>query len=115
MIKCHLNRLMAERRLKVADVVRDTGLPRSTITALWNDTATRIELPTLSALCQYFGCDIAALLEFQPESSGRSDITPGGIKVKASTVTVKDEGGQYTRVDKNTESNEWRFNRNKEA
>lgn len=29
MIRCHLNRLMGERRLKVADVVRDTGLPRA--------------------------------------------------------------------------------------
>lgn len=64
MIRCHLNRLMGERRLKVADVVRDTGLPRSTVTALWKDNATRIELPVLSILCHYFNCHIGELLEF---------------------------------------------------
>ncbi|MGV7960107.1 helix-turn-helix transcriptional regulator [Photorhabdus tasmaniensis] len=66
MIKCHLSRLIGERKLKVADVVRDTGLPRSTITALWKDTATRIELPMLGILCQYFDCTMGELLEYHP-------------------------------------------------
>ncbi|EMO2076805.1 helix-turn-helix transcriptional regulator [Citrobacter freundii] len=69
MIRCHLNRLMGECRLKVADVVRDTGLPRSTVTALWRDNATRIELPVLSILCHYFKCDVSELLEFTSDEN----------------------------------------------
>ncbi|CNH05705.1 Uncharacterised protein [Yersinia kristensenii] len=67
MIRCHLNRLMGECRLKIADVVRDTCLPRSTVTALWKDNATRIELPVLSILCCYFKYDISELLEFSSD------------------------------------------------
>ncbi|WP_350307187.1 helix-turn-helix domain-containing protein [Photorhabdus viridis] len=69
MIRCYLNRLMGERRLKVADVVRDTGLPRSTITALWKDNATRIELPVLSILYRYFNCAVSELLEFSSDEN----------------------------------------------
>lgn len=69
MIRCRLNRLMGERRLKIADVVRDTGLPRSTVTALWKDNATRIELPVLSILCRFFNCDISELLEFSSDEN----------------------------------------------
>lgn len=63
MIKCHLSRLMGERRLKIADVARDTGLNRGTITRLYNETASRVELNDIEVLCRYFDVDIAALFE----------------------------------------------------
>lgn len=28
MVKCHLSRLLGERKLKISDVVRDTGINR---------------------------------------------------------------------------------------
>lgn len=34
MVKCHLSRLMGERKLKVVDVARETGINRGTITRL---------------------------------------------------------------------------------
>nr|WP_321270561.1 helix-turn-helix transcriptional regulator [uncultured Tolumonas sp.] len=63
MIKCHLSRLMGERRLKIADVARDTGLNRGTITRLYNETASRVELNDIEVLCCYFDVDIATLFE----------------------------------------------------
>jgi putative transcriptional regulator len=63
MIKCNLSRLMGERRLKIADVSRDTGLNRGTITRLYNETASRVELNDIEVLCRYFDVDIAALFE----------------------------------------------------
>lgn len=63
MIKCHLSRLMGERRLKIADVARDTGLNRGTITRLYNETASRVELNDIEVLCRYFDVDIATLFE----------------------------------------------------
>ena len=38
MIKCHLSRLMGERKLKIADVARESGLHRNTITLLYDET-----------------------------------------------------------------------------
>ena len=63
MIKCHLSRIMGEKKLKIADVARDTGINRGTITRLYQETAVRVEFDVLEKLCQYLDCDIAQLLE----------------------------------------------------
>ncbi len=63
MIKCNLSRFMGERRLKIADVVRDTGLNRGTITRMYHETAQRIDLGVVDTLCAYFCCDISELYE----------------------------------------------------
>lgn len=69
MIKCHLSRLMGERKLKISDVARDTGINRGTITRLYHETAERVELEVLAMLCVYFDCGVAELLEHQPSKS----------------------------------------------
>lgn len=63
MIKCHLSRIMGEKKLKIADVSRDTGINRGTITRLYQETAVRVEFDVLEVLCKYLNCDIAQLLE----------------------------------------------------
>jgi putative transcriptional regulator len=67
MIKCHLSRLMGERKLKIADLARDTGLNRNTVTLLYKETATRVDLETIEALCSYFNCGVADLFEYTPD------------------------------------------------
>ena len=64
MIKCHLSKIMGEKRLKIADVARETGLNRGTITRMYNETATRIELDALETLCRYLNVKIEDLYEF---------------------------------------------------
>lgn len=68
MIKCHLSRLMGERKMKVIDVARETGLHRNTITLLYRETAERVELDTMERLCRLFGCRVGDLFEFIPEA-----------------------------------------------
>lgn len=68
MVKCHLSRLMGERKLKVIDVARETGLHRNTITLLYNETATRIDIETINKLCALFGCEVGDLFEFVKDS-----------------------------------------------
>lgn len=65
MVKCHLSQLMGIHKLKVADVARATGLNRSTITALYDEKATRIDLETIEKLCNHFNCQIGDLLEIK--------------------------------------------------
>ncbi|MDO9069032.1 MAG: helix-turn-helix transcriptional regulator [Deltaproteobacteria bacterium] len=71
MIRCNFARLLGERKLKISDVARDTGINRGTLTRLYYETAERIELDVLDQLCGYFGIDIPDLLERQdtPPSS----------------------------------------------
>ncbi len=67
MIKCHLSRLMGEQKLKVIDVARATGLNRNTITLLYNETATRVDLAAIEALCKLFDCQVSDLFELVDE------------------------------------------------
>ncbi|WP_425459956.1 helix-turn-helix domain-containing protein [Hydrocarboniclastica marina] len=67
MIKCHLSRLMGEKKLKIVDVARETGVNRGTVTRLYHETASRVELETIEALCRYLGCDVGDLFEFKDD------------------------------------------------
>ena len=68
MIRCHLSRLMGERKMKIADVSRATGLHRNTITLLYKETATRVDLETMDKLCELFGCQVGDLFEYVPDA-----------------------------------------------
>lgn len=63
MIRCNLSTLMGERKLRISQLARETGLPRSTITILFDDEAQRITLDTIDALCDYFECGVGDLFE----------------------------------------------------
>lgn len=63
MIKCHLARLMGERKMKIMDVARETGLNRNTVTLLYKETAQRIDLEAIDKLCDLFECEVGELLE----------------------------------------------------
>ena len=67
MIKCHLSRLMGERKLKIVDVARYAGLHRNTVTLLYNETANRVDLETVDRLCRLFRCRMEDLFEYVPE------------------------------------------------
>src|SRR5690606_25906643 len=67
MIKCHLSTLMGARKLTLVDVARDTGINRGTITRLYHETATRVDLDVIEALCRYLECEVGDLFELQHE------------------------------------------------
>ena len=43
MIRCHLARLMGERKMRISDVMRETGLSRTTVTLLYKETALKVD------------------------------------------------------------------------
>ena len=57
---------MGRDKLNIADVSRLARLNRSTVTALYRETATRIELPAIEQLCTLFKCSVGELLEVVP-------------------------------------------------
>ncbi len=68
MIRCNLSILMGRDKLRISDVAKNTGLNRSTITALYNETATRVDLPAVERLCQLFHCQVGELFEIVPSN-----------------------------------------------
>jgi putative transcriptional regulator len=54
---------MGRDKLRIADVARRTGLNRSTVQALYRETATRVELPAVEQLCRLFNCQVGDLFQ----------------------------------------------------
>ncbi|MDJ4164464.1 helix-turn-helix transcriptional regulator [Salmonella enterica] len=75
MIRCHLARLMGERKMRISDVMRETGLSRTTVTLLYKETALKVDLEALDKLCDLFNCDIYELLEKSPAASAVNENT----------------------------------------
>ena len=67
MLKCNLSKIMGEKRLKIADVARDTGINRGTITRIYNEEATRIELEVVEKLCEYLEIGVGELYDIVKE------------------------------------------------
>ena len=63
MIRCNLSTMMGARKLKVSDVERETGLHRHKITALYKETAVKVDLDTIDKLCEFFYCSVGELFE----------------------------------------------------
>jgi putative transcriptional regulator len=70
MVRCRLSELMGREKLRVAEVARLTGLNRSTVTALYKETATRVDLSAIEALCKLFRCEVGELFSIVPDKSG---------------------------------------------
>lgn len=67
MIKCHLSRLMGEHKLKISDLSNETGVNRGTLTRLYQESAVRVDLDVINALCKHFNCQVQDLFEFRPD------------------------------------------------
>jgi len=64
---------MRQHQLKAAELARQAGVNRSTVTALAGNRATRIDLAALENICTVLGCGIGDLLEIrgnEPASTG---------------------------------------------
>ncbi len=72
MIKCHLSRLLGERKLKISDLSRDTGINRGTATRLYHETAERVDIDAIDVLCRYFNCSVSEIFEYIPDSDAPS-------------------------------------------
>ena len=76
MIVCNLPVLLAERRMKVADVARETGMSKTTLHKLYNGQSTRIDFETIEKLmCRLFDHLTDMNDELELEQHGRT--TPG--------------------------------------
>lgn len=74
MIICNLPVLLAERRMRVADLVRSTDISKSTLHKLYNGDTTRIEFDTLSKLCEALDVEAGDILKFKSEEETKKEL-----------------------------------------
>lgn len=92
MIKNNFNTLMAERQLKITRVSNDTGISRTTLTALSQEMSKGVQLDTLNTLCKYFNitpCEFFDYLPFDLEYNIEQD-------TEEELVPNNEDGIEYT-------------------
>ena len=72
MIINHFPTLLAERRLKVADAVRATGLSKTTLHKIYNDQSSRIDFDTIDKLCEYLEVEVGDIFEYVREDKEKN-------------------------------------------
>lgn len=73
MIKSNLPVLLAERRLKVADLIRMTDISKSTMHKIYNDQTTRIDFDTMDRICEALGVNVGDIFEYVPNPKNTDD------------------------------------------
>ena len=66
MIKIHLSDLLGKYRITQAELARKTGIRPATICDIYNEMCDRINIEHLDRICEVLGCDVADILEYQP-------------------------------------------------
>lgn len=66
MVRCNLSILLAERGLKITKVSKDTGISRTTLTALSSNSGQGIQFETINTLCMYLKISPSQLIDFYP-------------------------------------------------
>ena len=66
MIESNLAVLLAERNIRISKVAHDTGISRTTLTALCNDYTGGIKFDTLDVLCKYLNVTPTEFFNYTP-------------------------------------------------
>ncbi|MGG0656475.1 helix-turn-helix domain-containing protein [Rummeliibacillus pycnus] len=65
MIQSKLSILMANKRINISELSRDTGISRNALSNLYNEKGKGVNFETLDILCEYFGCNIEDIIKFK--------------------------------------------------
>jgi putative transcriptional regulator len=67
MLKNNLSKLMGEKKVKITELHRLTGLSRNTLTKLYYEKTDYISFKTIEKLCWALDCNTQELLEYIPD------------------------------------------------
>ena len=81
MIVSKLPVILAEKKLRVADVVRATGMSKSTLHKLYNEESSRIDFNTIDQLCEFLDVQVGDLFIYKPNNKDDEE-SWGSTKLK---------------------------------
>lgn len=67
MIEWRLHIKMAEKRMRMTDLAKASGVSRETIRKLYNGKAIGVEMETLNRLCKALECQPGDLMVYVPD------------------------------------------------
>ena len=66
-VHCRLSIILGEKRIKMAELVRMTGVSKTTINAMYHDRVQKIDYLVIDRICKALDCNISDLIEYIPE------------------------------------------------
>ena len=66
-IHCTLSTLLGEKRIKMAELSRMTGVSKTTINAMYHDRVRKIDYGVLERICKVLECKLSDVLEYVEE------------------------------------------------
>ena len=62
-VRCRLRQLMGMHdNMRISELAEKTGLQRNSISAMYNNTATRYDAKSIAAVCDALNCEVGDLL-----------------------------------------------------
>ena len=82
MIQSRLSVLMAERGLKIADLYEETGISKTTLMAIAENTGKGVQFDTVDKLCNFLGVTPCDFFDYSPYivETQKSDFIEGNLK-----------------------------------
>ncbi|MGZ4850674.1 MAG: helix-turn-helix domain-containing protein [Candidatus Bathyarchaeia archaeon] len=71
MIRIHLGRLLADRKIRRVDLSEQTGISENALSNLYHEKTDRIKFDTLNKICTALNCSLCDLLEYVPDAEGK--------------------------------------------
>jgi putative transcriptional regulator len=71
-IKIHLSKILGEKRWSQAELARQTGIGKNTISEIYNEFTERINLDYVDLICEALDCQVGDLFEFIPNKTKRT-------------------------------------------
>lgn len=68
MIKNNLSKILGERRMKMSELSRETGLAINTVSGLYYSRCKQVQFETIDKICKALNIGIGDLFEYVPES-----------------------------------------------
>ncbi len=69
MLKNNLSKLMGEKRIKISEIARISGLCENTVRRVYYDKTSTISYKTIERLCWALNCTTQELLEYIPDEN----------------------------------------------
>lgn len=67
MIRIKVSELLGKHKMSRKNLSELTGIRPNTVSALYDETAKRLEVEMLDKMCKVFKCQISDILEFVPD------------------------------------------------
>ena len=66
-VKCNLSRILGEKKMKMSDLAKQSGVSKTTILSLYHEKAKGITFEVLEKIGTALDCEVSDLLEFIEE------------------------------------------------